>query len=92
MFVMSLMNISAPHSVSCHVSTILVHVDVESENFEVSQLPKETLNTIEADSFWCTSKLLDGIQDNYTFAQPGIQMKVSALQELVKRIDGQSSV
>lgn len=61
--------------------------DVESENFEVSQLPKETLNTIEADSFWCTSKLLDGIQDNYTFAQPGIQMKVSALQELVKRID-----
>ncbi|XP_052678709.1 TBC1 domain family member 22B-like isoform X1 [Crassostrea angulata] len=61
--------------------------DVESENFEVSQLPKETLNTIEADSFWCTSKLLDGIQDNYTFAQPGIQMKVNALQELVKRID-----
>lgn len=93
MFVMSLKNFSsAPHSVSCHVSTILVHVDVESENFEVSQLPKETLNTIEADSFWCTSKLLDGIQDNYTFAQPGIQMKVCALQELVKRIDGQSSV
>lgn len=93
MFVMSLKNFSsAPHSVSCHVSTILVHVDVESENFEVSQLPKETLNTIEADSFWCTSKLLDGIQDNYTFAQPGIQMKVNALQELVKRIDGQSSV
>lgn len=61
--------------------------DVESENFEVSQLPKETLNTIEADSFWCTSKLLDGIQDNYTFAQPGIQMKVNALQELIKRID-----
>lgn len=61
--------------------------DVESENFEVSQLSKETLNTIEADSFWCTSKLLDGIQDNYTFAQPGIQMKVSALKELIKRID-----
>lgn len=61
--------------------------DVESENFEVSQLPKETLNTIEADSFWCTSKLLDGIQDNYTFAQPGIQMKVRALKELIKRID-----
>ena len=62
--------------------------DVESENFDVSLLPKETLNTIEADSFWCTSKLLDGIQDNYTFAQPGIQMKVNALKELIKRIDG----
>lgn len=65
---------------------------MESENFEVSQLSKETLNTIEADSFWCTSKLLDGIQDNYTFAQPGIQMKVRALKELIKRIDGQSSI
>lgn len=27
-------------------------------------------------------------QDNYTFAQPGIQMKVNALRELIKRIDG----
>jgi hypothetical protein len=62
---------------------------VESENFDLSQLPQETLNMIEADSFWCTSRLLDGIQDNYTFAQPGIQMKVNALKELVKRIDGE---
>jgi hypothetical protein len=34
------------------------------------------------------SKLLDGIQDNYTFAQPGIQMKVNALNGLIKRING----
>lgn len=27
-------------------------------------------------------------QDNYTFAQPGIQRKVKALEELVSRIDG----
>lgn len=27
-------------------------------------------------------------QDNYTFAQPGIQKKVKALEELVSRIDG----
>lgn len=27
-------------------------------------------------------------QDNYTFAQPGIQNKVKALEELVSRIDG----
>lgn len=31
-------------------------------------------------------------QDNYTFAQPGIQNKVKALEELVSRMDGQSSV
>lgn len=29
-------------------------------------------------------------QDNYTFAQPGIQRKVKALEELVSRIDGKS--
>ncbi|XP_041347793.1 TBC1 domain family member 22B-like isoform X2 [Gigantopelta aegis] len=61
--------------------------DIEAENCDINELPKATLDIIEADSFWCTTKLLDGIQDNYTFAQPGIQMKVNALQELIKRID-----
>lgn len=51
-------------------------------------LTKEQLDTIEADSYWCMSKLLDGIQDNYTFAQPGIQKKVAALKDLTLRIDG----
>lgn len=45
------------------------------------------LNVIEADSFWCLSKLLDGIQDNYTFAQPGIQRQVAILKDLATRID-----
>lgn len=61
--------------------------DIESENCDLTELPKETLNVIEADSYWCMSKLLDGIQDNYTFAQPGIQMKVNALKGLIKRIN-----
>ena len=37
-------------------------LDGDLENHDVSQLPKETLDVIEADSFWCMSKLLDGIQ------------------------------
>ncbi|XP_041330525.1 TBC1 domain family member 22A isoform X1 [Pyrgilauda ruficollis] len=61
----------------------------EVENFDVSSLPEEVLQNIEADSYWCMSKLLDGIQDNYTFAQPGIQKKVKMLEELVSRIDEQ---
>ncbi|XP_043944311.1 TBC1 domain family member 22A isoform X2 [Protopterus annectens] len=61
----------------------------EVENFDVSSLPEEVLRNIEADSFWCMSKLLDGIQDSYTFAQPGIQKKVKMLEELVSRIDEQ---
>ncbi|KPP74041.1 TBC1 domain family member 22B-like [Scleropages formosus] len=62
-------------------------VEEDVENFDVSSLPLEIQRNIEADSFWCMSKLLDGIQDNYTFAQPGIQIKVKALEELVSRID-----
>ncbi|XP_077453686.1 TBC1 domain family member 22B isoform X1 [Stigmatopora argus] len=59
----------------------------DMENFEVAALSLEIQRNIEADTFWCMSKLLDGIQDNYTFAQPGIQNKVKALEELVGRID-----
>uniref|UniRef100_A0A8C6T856 TBC1 domain family, member 22B n=1 Tax=Neogobius melanostomus TaxID=47308 RepID=A0A8C6T856_9GOBI len=62
-------------------------VEDDMENFDVAALPLETQRNIEADSFWCMSKLLDGIQDNYTFAQPGIQNKVKALEELIGRID-----
>ena len=43
---------------------------------------------MEADTFWCMNNLLDGIQDNYTFAQPGVQNKVNQLRELTKRVDG----
>ncbi|XP_051950331.1 TBC1 domain family member 22B-like isoform X3 [Xyrauchen texanus] len=63
-------------------------VEEDVENFEMASLPLDTQRNIEADSFWCMSKLLDGIQDNYTFAQPGIQIIVKALEELVSRIDG----
>uniref|UniRef100_A0A1B6M959 Rab-GAP TBC domain-containing protein n=1 Tax=Graphocephala atropunctata TaxID=36148 RepID=A0A1B6M959_9HEMI len=58
------------------------------DTLEVATLPKEHQDIIEADSFWCLSKFLDGIQDNYIFAQLGIQHKVKQLKELIQRIDG----
>ncbi|KAK5102828.1 GTPase-activating protein [Lithohypha guttulata] len=51
------------------------------------QLPKQVLDAVEADTFWCLSKLLDGIQDNYIVAQPGIHRQVAALRNLTARID-----
>lgn len=42
---------------------------------------------MEADCYWCLSRLLDGIQDHYTHAQPGIQRAVFHLRELVRRVD-----
>lgn len=60
--------------------------NIES-GMDPGQLPKPVLDAVEADSFWCLTKLLDGIQDNYVSAQPGIQRQVSALRDLTTRID-----
>lgn len=60
--------------------------DVES-GMDPGQLPKPVLDAVEADSFWCLTKLLDGIQDNYIYAQPGIQRQVASLRDLTARID-----
>ncbi len=42
---------------------------------------------MEADAYWCLTKLLDNIQDHYTFSQPGLQRMVLRLEDLVKRHD-----
>lgn len=57
------------------------------ETFMIDNLSKDKRDIIEADSFWCLSKFLDGIQDNYVFAQLGIQRKVNQLKELIQRVD-----
>lgn len=59
----------------------------ELDSVDVSQIPTEDLRMIEADTYWCMTKLLDGIQDNYTFSQPGIQRMVHKLSELIRRVD-----
>ena len=60
---------------------------VDVADCELESLASDDVKKLEADCFWCFSKLLDGIQDNYTFAQPGIQKRVNSLKELVSRID-----
>uniref|UniRef100_A0A2M4BJ23 Putative ypt/rab-specific gtpase-activating protein gyp1 n=2 Tax=Anopheles marajoara TaxID=58244 RepID=A0A2M4BJ23_9DIPT len=62
--------------------------DTELEQCQLGALSIEQRDIIEADSFWCLSKFLDCIQDNYIFAQLGIQAKVNQLKELIQRIDG----
>lgn len=64
--------------------------DIES-GMDPGQLPKSVLDAVEADSFWCLTKLLDGIQDHYIVAQPGIQRQVAALRDLTARIDANLS-
>ncbi|URD89168.1 TBC [Musa troglodytarum] len=63
------------------------HLNGSMENWSISDLSPQMISNIEADCYWCLSKLLDGMQDHYTFAQPGIQRLVFRLRELVRRID-----
>lgn len=53
----------------------------------IDEVSDKILFQVEADSYWCLTKLLAGIQDHYTSDQPGVQRMVFRLEELVKRID-----
>ncbi|KAI6656285.1 TBC1 domain family member 22B [Oopsacas minuta] len=64
-----------------------VPADKNTDTIEFSSLPQCHQDTIEADSYWCVNHFLEGIQDNYTFEQPGIQLKVAKLREIVQRVD-----
>lgn len=68
------------------LGSYITNFDIES-GMDPGQLPRPVLDAVEADSFWCLTKLLDGIQDNYIFAQPGIVRQVGALRDLTTRID-----
>jgi hypothetical protein len=62
----------------------LLQDDKEHDNWLV---PEEVLSEVEADCYWCLTKLLACIQDHYTSDQPGVQRMVARLEELVRRID-----
>mmetsp|Transcript_19666 Transcript_19666/g.32860 ORF Transcript_19666/g.32860 Transcript_19666/m.32860 type:complete len:313 (-) Transcript_19666:549-1487(-) len=56
---------------------------------DVATLDPVVLANVEADAYWCLSKLLDNIQDHYTFGQPGLQRMNLRLEDLVQRLDQQ---
>jgi hypothetical protein len=64
------------------------HLEGNMDSWSMDNLSAQDISNIEADCYWCLSKFLDGMQDHYTFAQPGIQRLVFRLKELVRRIDG----
>jgi hypothetical protein len=56
---------------------------------DVALLGNEIMSNVEADAYWCMTKLLDNIQDHYTFSQPGLQRMILRLEDLVHRIDNE---
>lgn len=59
------------------------------EEVDPSTLSENIVTAIEADTFWCLTKILDTIQDNYIHQQPGIRRQVKDLENLTGRIDEQ---
>lgn len=63
--------------------------DAEAVGFsvEVDSLGAETLEAVEADMYWCISKLLEGVTSNYTVGFDGLREAYSKVEELLYRID-----
>lgn len=57
------------------------------ENFDSGKLSPRVTAIIEADTYWCLSRLLDNITDNYIHEQPGIIRQVNDLRNLISKID-----
>ena len=53
--------------------------DKDLEDIEFDNLIK-----VEADTFWCLSKLVDDIQDNYTELQPGVHKILNKMKKLIE--------
>lgn len=53
----------------------------------LESLGETELDNIEADCYWCLSKLLSEVADHYTEGQPGLQRAAVLLRSLVARSD-----
>lgn len=66
---------------------LMAEVGEDLMNMPISKVPPDARDNVEADSYYCLTRLLDSIQDNYTPGQPGIQRMVADLGSQVKQID-----
>lgn len=66
-------------------------MDRQMDQWSLDGVTDDELLDAEADCYWCLCKLLDGIQDHYTYAQPGIQKTLFHVQELVSRVESSTA-
>jgi len=62
-------------------------IDIITFDVPSKKVTQEIYDDIEADTYWCLSKILDYILDNYTPSQPGIQKGLAKIKEICKRMD-----
>lgn len=61
------------------------------KNIETSSslkdLKTENLKNIEADCYWCFTKVLNGVLHNYTNSWPGIKKSFDHIKVIIQRVD-----
>ena len=50
-------------------------------------LPIDTLNAIEADLYWCVSRIIKGVTSNYTQGFDGLRIAYARVEDLMVKID-----
>lgn len=53
----------------------------------IYELGEDILMEIEADSYWCFTKMMDRIQTNYTNNQPGLTKMIQKMEDIIKLVD-----
>ena len=84
-YVQGINNLAAP-LIFVYLTEFLPHLNqdniYEISEKDIEKLSPETLVKIEADVFWCLSKLVDVVQDSYTEMQPGVHKIINKMKRL----------
>ena len=86
-YVQGINDLAAPF-ILVFLTEFLVHLNQDNiyliNEKDIEELDSEQLIKVEADVFWCLSKLVDEIQDNYTELQPGVHKIIAKMKKLVE--------
>ncbi|EEA07216.1 TBC domain-containing protein [Cryptosporidium muris RN66] len=61
--------------------------DGNMELFNINEISSEKVQQVEAEIYWCLTRLLDSLQENYVSEQPGIHKLILYLRDIIRRID-----
>ena len=56
---------------------------------DILGLSNDDFLAAEADAFWCLSKLVDDVQDNFTDMQPGVHKMMNKMKAVVEQVDAE---
>lgn len=73
-----------------YIDDLNVHNIYELTEKDIDDIEEQALDNIEADTYWCLSKVIDEIQDNYTELQPGIHKILNKMKKLIDQADSEA--